>query len=306
MATSAWICNRESCLMKKFLLRRIGMSDDRSSVRPSVQDCIEVVLQQADALVDDVLAGLAATSIKTKVKSSYGELAPVSKTVTDLLCSQSSAFKKTFVVQLRLGIYNSGAQNFAEQPLVRFDDLHLLDTKQIDASIEFALAQQEVARCVDDVLPSLNALMSSLLGWITVQAHLNPLKPEVFVRALLVCLLQFAPDEQARVALITPSAGLLGVSLHQLYREICLWLQSQGVEPSTPVGVPLSGTAAHGKAAENSVSRTLVTLDKLRKLLSGELDTGGGGGTQDFLHTVPASFIALEDMKMLEPMMRRL
>jgi len=293
--------------MKKFLLRRIGMSDDRSSVRPSVQDCIEIVLQQSDALVNDVLEGLAA-SAKAKVKSSYGELAPVSKAVSDLLCSQASAFKKAFAVQLRLGIYNSASQDFAEQPLVRFDDLHLLDTKQIDASIEFALAQQEVLRCVDDVLPALNSLISNLLGWITVQPHLNPLKPDVFIRALLACLLQFAPDEPARVALITPSAGLLGVSLNQLYREVCQWLRSQGIEAATPVGTPISGVASQGKVAENSVSRTLVTLDKLRKLLSGELDTavGGGDGVQDFLNTVPASFVALEDMKLLEPMMRRL
>ena len=293
--------------MKKFLLRRIGVADDRSSIRPSLQDCMEVVLQQTDVLVDGVLEGLSALAVKTKGTGSFGAVSPLSKSVTDLLNSQSIAFKKTFVAQLRLGIYNRGPQDFAEQPLVRFDDLHLLDTEQIDASIELAMAQQEVARCVDDVLPGLNALISSLLGWITVQAHLNPLKPEVFVRALLACLLQFAPDEKARVALITPAAGLLGVSLHRLYREICLWLRSQGIEPALPVGAALGGSSSNGKVAENSVTRTLVTLDKLRKLLTGELDSGGGGsGVNDFLHTVPASFVALEDMQLVEPMMRRL
>ncbi|MES2877614.1 MAG: DUF1631 family protein [Pseudomonadota bacterium] len=293
--------------MKKFLLRRIGVADDRSSIRPTLQDCMEVVLQQTDVLVDGVLEGLAALALKTKGTGSFGAVSPLSKTVTDLLGSQSISFKKTFVVQLRLGIYNSGSQDFAEQPLVRFDDLHLLDTQQIDASIELAMAQQEVARCVDDVLPGLNALISSLLGWITVQPHLNPLKPEVFVRALLACLVQFAPDEKARVALITPAAGLLGVSLHQLYREVCLWLRSQGIEPALPVGAPLSGSSTNGKAAENSVTRTLVTLDKLRKLLTGELDSGGGGASrQDFLHTLPASYVAMEDLQLVEPMMRRL
>ena len=291
--------------MKKFLLRRIGVADDRSSARPSLHDCIEIVLLQADNLMDDVLEGLAASTAQPKSKISFGHHSLISKTVTDLLCSQAPAVKKTFVAELRVSIYNSGSQDFAEQPLVRFEDLQLLDSKQIDASIEFAMAQQEVSRCVDDVLPSVNALISNLLGWITVQPQLNPLKPDVFVRALQACLMQYSPDEQVRTALITPAAGLLGVSLHQLYREVCDWLWSQGVEPATPMGTPVGGaSAARGRGAENSVGRSVVTLDKLRKLLSGELD--GSPGRQDFLHTVPASYVALEDMKLVEPMLKRL
>ena len=198
--------------MKKFLFRRIGVADDQSSARPSLHDCIEVVLQQGDTLLADVLEGLAASSAKAKGPGTFGNRPPISKPLIDLLSSQASAMKKTFMAQLRLGVYNSGAQEVAEQPLVRFEDLQLLDVAQIDASIELALAQQEVARCVDDVLPSLNALVSSLLGWITVQPHLNPLKPEVFVRALHACLVQYAPDEQARAPLVrTPTASVKDV-----------------------------------------------------------------------------------------------
>lgn len=154
--------------MKKFLLRRIGVADDRSSARPSLHDCMEVVLLQADTLMGDVLEGLAASTNKTKSKSTFGDHSPVCTTAIDLLRSQASAVKQTFMAQLRRGVYYSGTPDSAAQPLVRFEDLQLLDGKQIDASIEFALAQQEVSRCVDDVLPSLDALISSLLGWITV------------------------------------------------------------------------------------------------------------------------------------------
>jgi hypothetical protein len=291
--------------MKKFMLRRMGVSDDPSRGRPSLQDCLEAVLLQADTLVNDVLDGLAVSVAKTKGKSAYGDGVAVSKTVVDWLCAQAPAVKKTFSAQLRLGIYNSGSPDLAEQPQVRFDDLQLLDRKQIDASIEFAIAQQEIFRSVDEVLPALNALVSSLLGWMTVQPQLNPLKPDVFVRALQTCLLQHVPDEGPRAALITPAAGLLGVSLRQLYREICDWLRSQGVEPATPVGVLIGGRGVGvAKGEENSVSRTMVTLDKLRKLLSGELD--GAPVMRDFLQTLPASYVALEDMKLVEPMMKRL
>ncbi len=158
------------------------------------------------------------------------------------------------------------------------------------------------------MLRPLNALISSLLGWITVQPQLNPVKPDAFVRALQASLAEHAPDENTRCALILPAAGLLGVSLHQLYRELGDWLRSQGVEPATPVGMPVGGAgSAPGKPAENSMARTLLTLDKLRKLLSGEFEHGSDHhGVQDFLHTMPASYIALEDMKLVEPMMKRL
>ncbi|MBP9684082.1 MAG: DUF1631 family protein [Rhodoferax sp.] len=292
--------------MKKFMLRRVGVSDDPSHGRPSLQDCLEAVLLQADTLVTDVLDGLAVSVAKTKGKSAYGDGVAVSKTVVDWLCAQAPAVKKTFSAQLRLGIYNSGSSDLAEQPQVRFDDLQLLDRKQIDASIEFAIAQQEIFRSVDEALPALNALVSSLLGWMTVQPQLNPLKPDVFVRALQTCLVQHVPDEGPRAALITPAAGLLGVSLRQLYREICDWLRSQGIEPATPVGVPIGGRGVGAaKGEENSVTRTMVTLDKLRKLLSGELD-GAPPVMRDFLQTLPASFVAMEDMKLVEPMMKRL
>ncbi len=293
--------------MKKFLLRRVGVADDQSSTRPTLHDCLELVMQQSDTLIDDVLDGLSVLA-KAAGKEALGVQHPVSKAAVNYLNHQASLVKATFAEQLRMGVFNSGTQDMAEQPVVRFDDLQLLDSRQIDASIEFALAQQEVFRCVDDVLRPLNALISSLLGWITVQPQINPLKPEAFVRALQTSLAKHAPDEATRSALIMPAAGLLGVSLHQLYRELGDWLRSQGVEPATPVGTAINATAsAQGKTAENSVARTLLTLDKLRKLLTGEFDQGlDRSGAQDFLHTVPASYIALEDMKLVEPMMKRL
>jgi hypothetical protein len=44
--------------MKKFMLRRLGVAHDPGSFKPSLQDCIEAVLEQSDTLVDDVLTGL--------------------------------------------------------------------------------------------------------------------------------------------------------------------------------------------------------------------------------------------------------
>ncbi len=291
--------------MKKFMLRRLGVAHEPGSVKPSLQDCIEAVLEQSDTLVDDVLSGLKASLSQTRSKSVQVVLNPSAKPSIERLCANGDAFKETFAEKLRIALYGGDTLRTHGQPL-RFDVFQFLEEEQIDANIEFALTQQEIALAVDDALPTLNALMSSLLGWMTVQPHLNPLKPESFVYALRESLQEHVPSDEARTSLMTPAAGLLGIAIRQLYKEVSEWLRSQGVEPVGPVQ---HQGAAHGaqKAGENSVTRTLLTLDKLRRLLSGELDMGPlNGNIKDFTHTVPASFVALEDMKLMEPMMKRL
>jgi hypothetical protein len=289
--------------MKKLLMRRMGVSDDPTASRPSLHDCVEAVLEQSGELMDDVIQGLDIAANQVGSKGSNVKQRSINSSAVEQLRRQAEAVRATFGVQLRLAIYHGGSQDSNRDSMVRFEDLQLLDENQINTNIEYALAQQEIQMAVDDVMPPLNVLISSLLGWLTVQAHLNPLRPETFARALRETLVQHVPSEEIRTTLITPAAGILGASLRRFYKELTDWLRSQGIEPVVPLSSsPTSDAASRGKAAENSVTRTLLTLDKLRRLLSGELDSG----MKDFMHTVPASMVALEDMKMVEPMMKRL
>ncbi len=292
-------------MMKKFFLRRLGVAHEPGNMKPSLQDCMEAVLEQSDTLADDVLVGLKASISAVRSKSIQLIQSPAGKAAIEHLGKHSADFKASFAKNLRASLYGGDIQR-AQAPSLRFDDFQFLEEEQIDANIEFALTQQEIDMAVDDVLPMLNAMMSSLLGWMTVQPHLNPLKPEAFVYALRETLVEHAPKDEARAAIMTPAAGVLGVSIRQLYKEIVDWLRTQGVEPIVPPQ-PAGGAGGGAKPAENSVTRTLLTLDKLRRLLSGELDMGPlNGNIKDFTHTVPASFVALEDMKLMEPMMKRL
>ena len=289
---------------------RIGLADDMTSSKPALRDCIEAVLMQGDALMGAVIEGLNASQGLTKGRAALIHQNPANKRAIEHLRLNAPAVKATFCEQLRTVLYHSGAHDAGPQPLLRFDDFQFLEEKQIDANIEFAVTQQEVCQAVDDVLPPLNALVSNLLGLVTVQAALNPLKPAAFVHALREAMVRHIPDAATRSVLITPAAGLMGISLRQLYRDVSEWLRSQGVEPALPVGIyPGTSSAAGAKVPETAVSRTLLTLDKLRRLLSGDLDTGLGlspSGPKDFINTVPASFVALEDLKLVEPMMQRL
>ena len=289
--------------MKKFRMRRLGVSDDPTLEKPSLHDCIEAVLEQSGPLIDDVIKGLDMAMQQVSGKVSKVNQRGLSQPIVEELRRQAEAVRATFGVQLRLAIYRSGSHASDPEALVRFEDIQLLDEGQLDANIEFAMAQQEIQMAVDEVMPPLNALISSLMGWMSVQAHLNPLRPEAFARALRETLLQHVPSEQARTALITPAAGILGHSLRTLYKELGDWLRSQGIEPVVPL-LTAAAPAQGAQPVENPVTRTMLTLDKLRRLLTGQLD--GGVGMKDFLHTVPASMVALEDLRMVEPMMRRL
>ena len=293
--------------MKSFLIRRIGLSDDLTSARPTLHDCMEAVLTQSGALMDDVITGLETLVSQTRPKVAQLNHRVASKAAVMQLRVQAAQAKALFSQALRDAVYHTGAQESARPDVMRFDDFQLLDEAQIDANIEYAMAQQEIQLAVDDVLVPLDALISSLLGWSTVRAQLNPLRPEMFSRALRETLTHFVASEEERSGLVTPAAGYLGVALRQLYMELTDWLRSQGIEPAaTSVSASAGMSGSRGKTSDTSVSRTLLTLDKLRRLLSGELDSAVPDGDQGFENTVPFSMVALEDLRMVEPMMKRL
>lgn len=297
--------------MKRTPTRTLGFADDTTTARPNLQHCVEAALNLSDSLIDGVIDGLETTVSRVHGSTAGSGPKPVLKLAIEQLVAQRVQMRATFAAQLRDAMYGGVKAEAQNQPLLRFDDLQLLAEDKLDENIEVAWAQQEIALAVEDVLPALDALVSTLLGWNTVQPQLSPLRPEVFVRALRAALLEQLPSIDVRGALMTPAAGRLGTGMRKLYRELGDWLGSQGIEPA---GLPGTGAKARiGSTQDNnsaggapsSVAKTILTLERLRKLLSGDLD-GAPHGSQDFLYTVPASLGALQDMKMVEAMVQRL
>lgn len=289
------------------MLRRLGVADDPGHYQPNLQACLDAVLEQSGILVNELLSGLQATLVPAPGKKTALTLAPQERQTIESLVENAPALRLSFSTCLRKAVFGGGAGRQAVKQLMRFDDFQFLDADQIDANIEFAQSQQAVLVAVDDVLPTLNAMVSNLLGWSSVQAHLNPLKPDAFVHALRETMEEWVPDREARAHVMGLASGMLGVGLHQLYREVAEWLRSHGVEPVHMAPTSSTGLWNPDNASQSTVARTMLTLDKLRRLLSGELDPNPlSGGRVDFSHTIPASFEALQDMKLVEPMMKRL
>jgi hypothetical protein len=293
--------------MSKFMLRRLGVADDPGHHQPNLQACLDAVLEQSPMLVGEVLAGLQALLVPVQGKKSPAAEDPLLRTGIETLIEQAAPLQARFAVHLRSHVFGGQSSRQAARQMMRFEDFQFLDSDQIDANIEFAQSQQAVMTAVHDVLPMLNAMVSQLLGWSSVQGHLNPLKPESFVQALREALDECVEDRAARAKLMGLASGLLGASLHQLYREITEWMRSQGVEPVHMAANTSTGMWNPDNANQSTVARTMLSLDKLRRLLSGELDPNPAAtGKLDFSHTIPASFEALQDMKLVEPMMKRL
>lgn len=298
------VTDRAHNYMAKMMKLRLGVSDDPTALQPSLSDCLAAMLQQADALITHVLQGLELGSSGSGPQRVSALQAPQVKMAIDDLHAGSSAVKATFVKELTRLVYEGGGKEQVATEVLRFQDLQLFEDAELDQSIEIARAQQEVALAVDDTLPPLDALISTMLGWRTIQPGLNPLRPEVFVRSLQLALSEHVTEASTREMLITPAAGLLGVNLRRLYRELSDWLRSTGIEPAVPVGGRINkATGASGASVTDTVAKTLLTLDRLRKLLAGDFDQPRKA---EFLHTVPASMALLQDLKKTDELVKRL
>ena len=289
--------------------RQLGVSDDPIGARVSLRGCLQAALQQSEGLIDKVLDSLVGRNDKlfsTIVKPNFP---PPVQVALQVLIAQRNTVKLRFNKHLRECVFEGVGVDAQSPQMMRFEDLKLFEEEDLDESIEIARALQEIGQHVEEVLPALDALVSTLLGWTTVQAQINPLRPEMFARALRESFAEQIDDVDIRGALLSPAAGRLGFLLRKLYVELVAWLKSSGVESATvlPPGQLQSSVSKPGlMPAGNSVARTLLTLDRLRRLLSGELGGDTPRNSQDFLHTVPASVVALQDMRQVEAMVKRL
>ena len=280
-------------------LLRLGVANGMGHSRPTLQACLEAALSIADGLVDDLFAGMD-DALERETEESVWTVHP--DAVRQLL-QQAPEARATFLRHLRHALYHGGDAGGVSSEHVRFDALRLFDAQQIDATIGLALVEREFARASADVLPRLNALISSLMGWLSVRPELNPLRPEAFAQALQEVLERHVDDTGARNALYLPAAEMAGRSLRQLYKELVEWLLVNQVEPMEAPAQRL----ARSQEPRTAMGRTLLTLGRLHQLLVGQLGSEAGlGPGQEFQHTVPVSMVALEDMGLVEPMMQRL
>jgi hypothetical protein len=296
--------------MRPGVKRRIGIGDNLGKRRVTVSACLELVLAQVPSLMDQVLDGLRlAAGLDPHKPAGRGGFRPELKPVIQQLLDQRDSLRNAFSGQLRVLSYG-GVSDSGSRPLVRFEDIQLLDVGELDKSIELARVQQELDFTAGEALPRLNALVSTVMGWINVQPNINPLRTELFAKALRDTMAAHISIAEIRSEVLASAAGRLGVGLRQIYRELTEWLLAQGVEPAGITPPTLAAAAAtRNTEKSNETTRAVVTLERLRRLLSadiGDVSNLAARPGSDFLHTIPASLTALQDMKQVEAMIQRL
>ena len=241
---------------------------------------------------------------------------------------------------------------------VQFDELELMDESQVLTSVALARIQQSVMLAAEASLGELTPLVCTTLGLGRVQPERNPLRPELFIHALKEVIEQTGVAGTTQLDWLGAMSATLSSELKTLYTKLGEQLRAQGVAPAgyavtqTPSGpgvgrgvaqdVLSPGTGQMPKPSSGGVAQAalptvrlrgndegLLTLDRLRRLLSGELDVqtplsrvdqfaaqfaqrfeGTPSSAQapvtDFDATVPAALEALKEMQQVERVVQSL
>lgn len=246
-----------------------------------------------------------------------------------LLDQLADTLRSAYPLALEKAFYEDGKSDKA-QPAgtgtgakVSFDQLELMDEVQVDESVQLARSQQVVLLGADAALADINALVCAAQGLKTVRAESNPIRPSNYVAALLACLTQSQVPPQIRQEWMQVMCAELGAELARLYSAMSRRLQMQGVVAAGYAVIRTTAVSpSRGGAREAS-----LTLDKLRRLLSGELDRQDfntaaesfaekfsrefeqdvyAPADNDFHPTVPAAFEALTEMRQVDQVMKQI
>jgi hypothetical protein len=236
------------------------MMSERS---PLLDQCILQVEQRAPALlqrcVDTAVAAMQSAENASQSVAQRQRLAQAAWSLTQ----NRSALTRTYPHRLREAM----AQADEEQGMTRFvgmsdsSMLQLVDDSAVSESLEAVRLLQNLLPMVEQVLPVLDARMSSLIGLNSVQVEKNPLRPSVFVRELRDLVVELEPDAAVRSLWLQHIAPTLGRELAQLYEQIALLLQRANVQEAS-YRIRLVDDAEPGRSGGSS-GFTPIEMDQI-------------------------------------------
>ncbi len=197
---------------------------------------------------------------------------------------------------------------------ISFDQLELMDDDQIEERVEIARVLQGVVDHTESHLEEFNRLICGAQGLGRVVVDRNPLRPETYARALRAVLSETGETRAVRLAWLHGMGDSLGEGLAQTYDDLCRSLREAGIEPASYQIVQDAVKANPTRVTQVGAEVSLLTLDHLHRLLSGDFDeearaeTGDRSGRQGpaFSPTVPAAFEALLEMNQVDAVVRRM
>ena len=257
------------------------------------------------------------------------------------LDDKAAALCAQFPVLLRQIFQNkqTGSSKFGELAVgeLSHDQLLHMDEIQVQERVEVARVLRLVQLAVQNPLNELNGYMSALLGFDQVKPVHNPLRPQTYLKVLQDVMLDAAVPPQIRITWINHMSTALGKALRGSYALLAQKIKSYGVIPLSMdksvepnnriIGAQTERVTSQPSDADGSSNQpNMLTLDRLRELMTGQLSTqknttpdeavaqfagafdrnASGSAettpedaqesTTDFAATVPAVFEALQNM----------
>ena len=190
-----------------------------------VERCAPALMQRC---VDAAVAALQSAENASQRVAQRQQLAQAAWSLTQ----NRSSLSRTYPLRLSKAIVqaedDSGMTRFAG--MGDSSMLQLLDDSAVSESLESVRLLQNLLPMLEQVLPVLDARMSSLIGLDSVQVEKNPLRPSVFVRELRDLVAELEPDAAVRGLWLQHMGPALGKELAQLYEQIALLLQRANVQ----------------------------------------------------------------------------
>jgi hypothetical protein len=247
----------------------------------------------------------------------------------------SGVFRRSVGPEAKLGVLSGQA--------LRLEQLELMDEAQVQERVELARVLQHVLARAEGALTELNTYVCALAGLHHVSPERNPLRPDSYVAALQQIMTELMLPTLVRTVWLQHLSAPLGDALSAAYLEWSAQLQGQRVQG---VGFSVIRTPEVASATAGGLQRrgeraiwtpqyrqTVLTLDRLRHLMAGDLDaqsdhpkeafvrqfarefeaasnhqasqTGSLPDT-DFAATVPAALDALQEMQQIETVVQRM
>jgi len=264
-----------------------------------------------------------------------------------LMQSHAAGMTERFAVvlagQFKQTAHSEPATSLLSVQALRLDQLELMDEGQVQERVEMARLLQQVMLRADAALNELNTYVCALLGLSHVSPERNPLRPDSYVAALQQVTGELNIPMGVHTSWLQHMAQPLGDALRASYQEWSAQLRGQRVQPAgytvvrtvqasgAAAAVPADGEPGGSDRAiwTPQYRQTVLTLDRLRRLMAGELDTApesardafarqfaqqfethqdshaDASGT-DFAATVPAALDALQEMQQVDRVVQRM
>lgn len=144
-------------------------------------------------------------------------------------------------------------------------ELSLVDDDEITADIEVARIVERSNADLEEPLRELRTYTSALVGDVNTARDTNPLRPEVWVRAVLAAARSLPIARNLQTGIVRAAGQPLIRALHDNYAAACARLQAAGVTP-----------AAHRTVVNEGVVTELTDAMRARRSLDRDAETAEG------------------------------